>query len=382
MNAKPRSTMRTHDVMVLIGRFQPVHNGHLDVIAQALEQAERAIILVGSSNLARDTRNPFTYDERAQMIRAAISERFGEEMLTRVVVNALPDSPYDLQEWIETVQTVVKMNTAAYVAPRIALTGHDRDSSSFYLKLFPQWTYAGVGDTTGINATALREDYFAGGVDLFDKSWRENGPVWSHVAPRSTIEFLNTFRGRQEYRRLLDERAAEIAYIEKYGPGPHNTADAVIVQSGHVLVIERGGEYGHGMRALPGGFLEVERKETLFEAAVREAFEETRIFEAVDKGVFGPTWDVKRDGFSTQRRAKLVPHHRGTHTFDEPNRSRRGRIITQAQLFKLPDDFEMPEVIGSDDAIAAYWLPISDIRADEFFEDHAFIVSKMLRLFL
>ncbi|USN15399.1 bifunctional NMN adenylyltransferase/nudix hydrolase [Brevundimonas phage vB_BpoS-Kikimora] len=360
------------DVMVFIGRFQPVHNGHLDVIGQALEKAQRLIILVGSANLARDTRNPFTYEERAALIRSAIVEKFGEDALLRVVVNAVPDSPYDLQEWIETVQMAVKMNTSPFVRPSIALTGHDRDETSFYLKLFPQWPYLGCGDTTGINASHLRADFFGGGVQFYSNYWRDSGPIWPQAAPKATIDFLHAFRDRPEYARLLAEAKAEAAYIKKYGPGPHTTLDAVVIQSGHVLVGRRKGEYGQGMLALPGGFLEVERGETLLDGAVRECFEETRLYDH-----FGP------DNLITdERRRMLHTHLRGRDVFGDPNRSRRGRIITHAHLFKLPDDYSLPNVAEWDDLGDVHWMPISDVRADEFFEDHAFIIEKMIRQFL
>lgn len=360
------------DVMVLIGRFQPFHNGHLDVIAKALAACERIIVLVGSANLARDTRNPFTYEERATLIRAAVVGRFGQEALTRVVVNALPDSPYDLQEWIETVQMTVKLNTAPFVRPAICLTGHERDETSFYLKLFPQWAYMGAGDTSGINATALRADYFRGGIDFTSKAWREDGPIWRDVVPPETIAFLDSFRNKPEYARLMRERAAEIAYKKKYGPGPHVTCDSVVIQSGHVLVGRRKGEYGTGLLAIPGGFLEVARNETLLEGAERECFEETRLFDH-----FGPDNQI-----TDERRRMLHTHLRGQDVFGDPNRSRRGRIITHAHLFKLPDDYNLPAVGEWDDLEDVHWMPISDVRVDEFFEDHAFIIEKMIRQFL
>ncbi|USN14833.1 bifunctional NMN adenylyltransferase/nudix hydrolase [Brevundimonas phage vB_BpoS-Domovoi] len=367
-----RGLKKKPDVMVFIGRFQPLHNGHLDVIAQALSAAERLIILVGSANLARDTRNPFTYEERAALIRTAIEQKFGAETADRVVVCPVPDSPYELQEWIETVQMTVKMNTVPFVRPTINLTGHDRDETSFYLKLFPQWPYAGAEGATDLNASALRADYFNGGVDLFKNAWRDSGPVWPAVAPPATLAFLQAFRDRPEYARLMRELKAERAYKAKYGPGPHVTLDAVVIQSGHVLVGRRKGEYGHGMLALPGGFLEVKRNETLLEGAERECFEETGLFNH-----FGP------DNLITdERRRMLHTHLRGTDVFGDPNRSRRGRLITHAHLFKLPDDYTLPPVEPWDDLEDVHWMPISDVRADEFFEDHAFIIEKMIRQFL
>ena len=59
------------DYLVLIGRFQPFHNGHLAVLQHALRLADKVIVLVGSAGQPRTTRNPFNAGERAVMIRAA-----------------------------------------------------------------------------------------------------------------------------------------------------------------------------------------------------------------------------------------------------------------------------------------------------------------------
>jgi bifunctional NMN adenylyltransferase/nudix hydrolase len=38
-----------YDTIVFIGRFQPFHNAHLEIVKKALEQTNRLVILVGSS---------------------------------------------------------------------------------------------------------------------------------------------------------------------------------------------------------------------------------------------------------------------------------------------------------------------------------------------
>ena len=39
----------TFDAIILIGRFQPFHNGHAALLRTALARAERAIVVPGSS---------------------------------------------------------------------------------------------------------------------------------------------------------------------------------------------------------------------------------------------------------------------------------------------------------------------------------------------
>ena len=49
------------DYLVFIGRFQPFHLGHWQVVNTALSQAQQVIVLVGSSFQPRSTRNPWTF---------------------------------------------------------------------------------------------------------------------------------------------------------------------------------------------------------------------------------------------------------------------------------------------------------------------------------
>src|SRR5690606_10493536 len=57
---------------VLIGRFQPLHNGHLALLRQALAAAQQAVVILGSACQARSPKNPFTWQERAQLIQASL----------------------------------------------------------------------------------------------------------------------------------------------------------------------------------------------------------------------------------------------------------------------------------------------------------------------
>lgn len=65
--------MKNEKVYVYIGRFQMAHKGHEETIKHALEQSDRLVILVGSSDLARDSKNPFTFEERKQVLDAMSS---------------------------------------------------------------------------------------------------------------------------------------------------------------------------------------------------------------------------------------------------------------------------------------------------------------------
>ena len=62
------------DTAVYIGRFQPVHSGHIALLARALASARQVIVIMGSAWQARSPKNPFTWTEREAMLRNALPE--------------------------------------------------------------------------------------------------------------------------------------------------------------------------------------------------------------------------------------------------------------------------------------------------------------------
>ena len=59
---------------VFVGRFQPFHNGHLEVIKRIVEDVDELVIVVGSAQYSHRLDNPFTAGERITMIRKALEE--------------------------------------------------------------------------------------------------------------------------------------------------------------------------------------------------------------------------------------------------------------------------------------------------------------------
>lgn len=60
---------------ILVGRFQGLHAGHESMIEKAIELCERVGVFIGSSQEAGTNKNPFTYEERKEMLRAVFGER-------------------------------------------------------------------------------------------------------------------------------------------------------------------------------------------------------------------------------------------------------------------------------------------------------------------
>jgi bifunctional NMN adenylyltransferase/nudix hydrolase len=327
---------KKYDTLVLIGRFQPIHNAHLEIIKRATALCDQLVVVTGSANQPRTYKNPFTSEERAVMIRYATMG-----LSIRIAIESNPDTIYNDQAWAVRVQALVAKHTKP--GDSIAVIGHKKDESSFYLDMFPQWGFENVDEIEPLSAVNIRDLYFKRNANMaFIKG----------VVPQTTYDFLANFSSRPEFEQIIREREFVEGYKKQYASLPYppifSTADAVVIQSGHVLMIRRRAEPGRGLWALPGGYVNANTDKSVEDAAIRELREETQI------KVPAP---VLRGNIKDSR------------VFDAIDRSPRGRIITHAFKIVLPDG-ELPRVKGSDDAEKARWVPIAEVRSEECFEDH------------
>jgi bifunctional NMN adenylyltransferase/nudix hydrolase len=354
---------------VLIGRLQPFHIAHKETLKIALAENDHVVLILGSACQAKTIKNPWTTAERERMVRSCLTTK-GNGNLTII---AAKDYFYNDNMWLTAVQSslsnihvmsdeCVDVDEVDIDDCDVTLYGHDKDKSTFYLHMFPKWTFKDVGELPAdqrlrdeigsLDATRVRELFFSGKKEELEKLVPP--PVFEFLCQEMVLSL--EVGGTTKYGDLVIEFDKNEEYKAQWKGSPFSptfvTADAIVVKSGHVLVVKRGGYPGKGLLALPGGFLEQDEK--LVDACLRELKEETRI--ALPK-------DELRKRIIDQR------------VFDHPGRSLRGRTITHGYCIDLGSG-DLPKVKGSDDAERAFWMPLRDVfrREEEFFEDHFHII--------
>ena len=171
---------------LLIGRMQPVHKGHIQVIKKTLEEVDEIIIGIGSAQLSHTTVDPFTAGERVMMLTKALAE------------NNINSSKY----YIIPIQDI-QMN-AVWVSHIKMLTppfGHVFSGNPLVQRLFEE------------------EDYEVSKPPLFKREKLSGTEVrrrmlssedWKKLVPLSTAEIIEEIKGIERIKQLSKKEVSEI----------------------------------------------------------------------------------------------------------------------------------------------------------------------------
>ena len=92
---------------ILVGRFQPMHTGHLKVIKWILKKYNKVIIAIGSSQDSFTEKNPFTFEERKKMIQNTLRSEKIEKNKYKII--GIPDV-YDDKLWVDSILKKAKFD--------------------------------------------------------------------------------------------------------------------------------------------------------------------------------------------------------------------------------------------------------------------------------
>ena len=95
--------IRDMKVGILIGRFQPLHKGHVNAIEFARDNSERLFVIVGSAEKSNQERNPFSFEERKRMIGLALKGKKLQDNISIVPINDARNHT----EWIKSIKNTI-----------------------------------------------------------------------------------------------------------------------------------------------------------------------------------------------------------------------------------------------------------------------------------
>ena len=161
---------------LLIGRFQPFHLGHLDAVLFGLSRAENLFICIGSSNKSNEKKNPFSAEERREMIISSIEP----SMVDRLKIFDVPDVG-DHEKWTFEIDKIVPNYDIIF--------SNDEFTKTLFEKREMNVVPVVLKDREKFSGTNVRE-LIAG-----DKNWQD-------LVPEGTRDVLDRINAKERLKNL------------------------------------------------------------------------------------------------------------------------------------------------------------------------------------
>nr|WP_294998463.1 nicotinamide-nucleotide adenylyltransferase [uncultured Methanobrevibacter sp.] len=171
---------------ILIGRMQPVHNGHMEVIKQVLSEVDEIIIGIGSAQMSHEIKDPFTAGERIVMMSQALADSGIDP--SRYYIIPMQDINFNAV-WV----SHVKMLTPPF---SIVYSGNPLVKQLFKEEGF-EVRQPHLYDRLHLSGSEVRRRI------LNDENWKE-------LVPNATVDLINEINGVERIKNLSQKEVSDI----------------------------------------------------------------------------------------------------------------------------------------------------------------------------
>lgn len=345
---------------ILSDNFQWITEKHANTVVKAAETSDLVVILVTEADAHRSIINPFSFEERSELIKSVFSDLWAEDRLRIVSVPTRLYSDNDESYAMQAICHLLDQLNLDTTQPdiEIKVQGQLMEEAA---AASGAWELVRASVKAPLEQSSLIENYL-----LSDEPIDASDPMG---------RFLRTFRQTEAFKELQNECQDKHSILTKFGTGPFDTADAICTYNDKVLLITRKNPPFRHCYATPGGLLDP--NEDALTAAIRELLEETEMRVPTYLLTGGQTsadasWDVVTEEFLRERVRNQTPTQ-----FDSSTRDPRGDYRANAFWFDLSDLPTPPKVIGRDDANKAEWIPIDELTTSKMAFDHYAILCRL-----
>ena len=166
---------------ILIGRFQPLHLGHIQIIKKILKERDELVIGIGSAQISHTPENPFTAGERITMITKSLDE----EKIARDNFYIIPIVDVGNNSlWVANVESFSPKFSTVY------------SGNPLVQRLFKEAGYE-VKKPPMYN----RKDY--SGTEIRRKM--RTGKKWQHLVPKPVVDIIEEVNGIERMSELKEK---------------------------------------------------------------------------------------------------------------------------------------------------------------------------------
>ena len=173
---------------LMMGRFQPFHLGHLELVKQILDECDEVIIALTGSQFNYIEKDPFTSGERIEMIHQTLKENNID--LGRCYIVAV-ENQFNVATWASYLKSSLPCFDKVYsgndyVAMLLADSGYSVVSPKFF-------------DREQYNATKIRQMI-------------ANDGDWEKLVPSSVSEIIKKINGVKRIKTIFESETKPQEY--------------------------------------------------------------------------------------------------------------------------------------------------------------------------
>lgn len=170
------------EIALFIGRFQPLHHGHIYILNKILRRYQTIKIGIGSSQLSKIKSDPFSYEERVKFISSALKERNINP--TRFEIFPIPDI-FNANKWVDHVISIVGEFDMLF------------SNSEWVRQLFHN-----KGIIVGEKLEIFKKKYNGSNIrKLISKDNRK----WTSLVPKEVATLIKGYHGVERIKSLCEE---------------------------------------------------------------------------------------------------------------------------------------------------------------------------------
>ena len=157
---------------LFIGRFQPFHNAHLADIKKMIKETDEVIIAIGSSQGKNTLGNPFSYNERKQMIIKTLKKY----KIKNFKIYPVPDF-HNNYKW------------TSYIKKNLPKFDSVYSGNQLTLKCFKNYSVKKIKLIRGISSTKIR--------NLIAKNKN-----WQKFVPKEVSDYIKKIKGVERIKMI------------------------------------------------------------------------------------------------------------------------------------------------------------------------------------
>jgi nicotinamide-nucleotide adenylyltransferase len=173
MTGKPRK--EEEGKALFVGRFQPFHLGHLKAIKEILEVNKEITIVIGSAQEGRTPENPFTLEERKQMIEKSLKEA----NIKNYKIISVKDFNND-EKWAGSIKDMAKFDVV------------------YTMNLWTERCFEKIG--VPVKRHRLYENDRYSGTEIRNRIMEDKN--WKNLVPRPVAKLIRSVKGEERIKKL------------------------------------------------------------------------------------------------------------------------------------------------------------------------------------